>query len=305
MGVTKDFTQSAYNDIQAYIGGTEQWDDIRSIYGAVSYSGIYDYDYDACLDQYMRDYAEENEKVEKSLKLLFDDVNGVDDSYASLFKDEQMDMDGFNTAITQLSGILNKNSAENIYTMDVGTFRDKLESVKVSIQSKLIEYYANTYYTENQDGTITFKWDNINYAMRKESDKISNEELVALVMLFPNLYSSDEEQNMENIENMIRAGYGTVDNSEWDKDCKFNDPEIMDMQWSITYHSVGVTDTFKTVVKLYNEAVDEIDYLDILKISENDFDAYLKYQNQFSMASLFETIVTNYSTNILIMMLTG
>lgn len=296
MGVTKNFTQSAYNDIQAYIGGTEQWDDIRSIYGAVSYSGIYDYDYDACLDQYMRDYAEENEKVEKSLKLLFDDVNGVDDSYASLFKDEQMDMDGFNTAITQLSGILNKNSAENIYTMDVGTFRDKLESVKVSIQSKLIEYYANTYYTENQDGTITFKWDNINYAMRKESDKISNEELVALVMLFPNLYSSDEEQNMENIENMIRAGYGTVDNSEWDKDCKFNDPEIMDMQWSMTYHSVGVTDTFKTVVKLYNEAVDEIDYLDILKISENDFDAYLKYQNQFSMASLFETIVTNYST---------
>ena len=138
MGVTKNFTQSAYNDIQAYIGGTEQWDDIRSIYGAVSYSGIYDYDYDACLDQYMRDYAEENEKVEKSLKLLFDDVNGVDDSYASLFKDEQMDMDGFNTAITQLSGILNKNSAENIYTMDVGTFRDKLESVKVSIQSKLI-----------------------------------------------------------------------------------------------------------------------------------------------------------------------
>lgn len=114
MGVTKNFTQSAYNDIQAYIGGTEQWDDIRSIYGAVSYSGIYDYDYDACLDQYMRDYAEENEKVEKSLKLLFDDVNGVDDSYASLFKDEQMDMDGFNTAITQLSGILNKNSAENI-----------------------------------------------------------------------------------------------------------------------------------------------------------------------------------------------
>ena len=77
MGVTKNFTQSAYNDIQAYIGGTEQWDDIRSIYGAVSYSGIYDYDYDACLDQYMRDYAEENEKVEKSLKLLFDDVNGV------------------------------------------------------------------------------------------------------------------------------------------------------------------------------------------------------------------------------------
>lgn len=90
MGVTKNFTQSAYNDIQAYIGGTEQWDDIRSIYGAVSNSGIYDYDYDACLDQYMRDYAEENEKVEKSLKLLFDDVNGVDDSYASLFKDEQM-----------------------------------------------------------------------------------------------------------------------------------------------------------------------------------------------------------------------
>ena len=87
--------------------------------------------------------------------------------------------------------------------MDVGTFRDKLESVKVSIQSKLIGYYANTYYTENQDGTITFKWDNINYAMRKESDKISNEELLALVMLFPNLYSSDEEQNMENIENKI------------------------------------------------------------------------------------------------------
>lgn len=265
MGVTKNFTQSAYNDIQAYIGGTEQWDDIRSIYGAVSYSGIYDYDYDACLDQYMRDYAEENEKVEKSLKLLFDDVNGVDDSYASLFKDEQMDMDGFNTAITQLSGILNKNSAENIYTMDVGTFRDKLESVKVSIQSKLIGYYANTYYTENQDGTITFKWDNINYAMRKESDKISNEELLALVMLFPNLYSSDEEQNMENIENMIRAGYGTVDNSEWDEECKLCDPEIMDTQWSMTYHSVGVTDTFKTVVKLYNEAVDEIDYLYILK----------------------------------------
>ena len=101
---------------------------------------------------------------------------------------------------------------------------------------------------------------------------------------------------MENIENMIRAGYGTVDNSEWDEDCKFSDPEIMDMQWSMTYHSVGVTDTFKTVVKLYNEAVDEIDYLDILKISENDFDAYLKYQNQFSMASLFETIATNYST---------
>ena len=50
------------------------------------------------------------------------------------------------------------------------------------------------------------------------------------------------------------------------------------------------------MVKLYNEAVDEIDYLDILKISENDFDAYLKYQNQFSMASLFETIATNYST---------
>ena len=48
MGVTKNFTQSAYNDIQAYIGGTEQWDDIRSIYGAVSNSGIYDYDYDAC-----------------------------------------------------------------------------------------------------------------------------------------------------------------------------------------------------------------------------------------------------------------
>lgn len=36
---------------------------------------------------------------------------------------------------------------------------------------------------------------------------------------------------MENIENMIRAGYGTVDNSEWDEDCKFSDPEIMDMQW--------------------------------------------------------------------------
>ena len=50
------------------------------------------------------------------------------------------------------------------------------------------------------------------------------------------------------------------------------------------------------MVKLYNEAVDEIDYLYILKISENDFDAYLKYQNQFSMASLFETFATNYST---------
>ena len=39
----KDFTQEAYDDIQSYMGGEEQWEEINKTYGVVETKGIFQY----------------------------------------------------------------------------------------------------------------------------------------------------------------------------------------------------------------------------------------------------------------------
>ena len=45
----KDFTQEAYDDIQSYMGGEEQWEEINKTYGVVETKGIFQYDYESQL----------------------------------------------------------------------------------------------------------------------------------------------------------------------------------------------------------------------------------------------------------------
>ena len=130
MGIIKDFTQNAYDDIKGYIGGTEDWEEIESLYGAVDYcNGIYQNDYLGELQSEESAYNDENELAIRNLDFLFNGVNSVDDNYAVLFRDEQMDMSSFSTAITELAGLLNKNSVENIYTMDVNALGNKISNI--------------------------------------------------------------------------------------------------------------------------------------------------------------------------------
>lgn len=122
----KDFTQEAYDDIQSYMGGEEQWDEINKTYGVVETKGIFQYDYESQLRNAATEYQRQNEEASNSVRRMFDNVNGVDDLYAARFRDEYMDLERFSTAIKELAALINVRSVENIYTMDCQTLKQKL-----------------------------------------------------------------------------------------------------------------------------------------------------------------------------------
>lgn len=296
MGIIKDFTQNAYDDIKGYIGGTEDWEEIESLYGAVDYcNGIYQNDYLGELQSEESAYNDENELAIRNLDFLFDGVNSVDDNYAVLFRDEQMDMSSFSTAITELAGLLNKNSVENIYTMDVNALGNKIDIIKLDAQNQLIEYYKSSFYSVTADGNVVMNWEEIYYEMRKDRKNVSNSELTALASIFAQLYSENDEQTLENIENMIRAGYGKLVSKEWEGFYYIDDVYA----WKKNYHSVGVTDTFKDAVELYNAIIDQVNYMKLVdlrdsgEISETEF---IKLKEQYAMSSLFKTLIDYYPT---------
>ena len=78
----KDFTQEAYDDIQSYMGGEEQWEEINKTYGVVETKGIFQYDYESQLRNAATEYQRQNEEASNSVRRMFDNVNGVDDLYA-------------------------------------------------------------------------------------------------------------------------------------------------------------------------------------------------------------------------------
>lgn len=112
----KDFTQEAYDDIQSYMGGEEQWEEINKTYGVVETKGIFQYDYESQLRNAATQYQRQNEEASNSVRRMFDNVNGVDDIYAARFRDEYMDLERFSTAIKELAALINVRSVENIYT---------------------------------------------------------------------------------------------------------------------------------------------------------------------------------------------
>ena len=284
----KDFTQEAYDDIQSYMGGEEQWEEINKTYGVVETKGIFQYDYESQLRNAATQYQRQNEEASNSVRRMFDNVNGVDDIYAARFRDEYMDLERFSTAIKELAALINVRSVENIYTMDCRTLKTKAGNIQAKVDSKITEYYKERFYSVDSNGKTVINWDEINYEMRKEF--VPDAELQALVSVFPKLSTDDEEETIANIENMLRAGYGNAKDDEWIDNADLEDPK---------YYSVSVTNTFKRAVDIYKTSMDIIDYYSEKCAYRNDEisdEALEEMKEQYRVSSLFKAMVDSYPT---------
>ena len=284
----KDFTQEAYDDIQSYMGGEEQWEEINKTYGVVETKGIFQYDYESQLRNAATQYQRQNEEASNSVRRMFDNVNGVDDIYAARFRDEYMDLERFSTAIKELAALINVRSVENIYTMDCQTLKTKAGHIQAKVDSKITEYYKERFYSVDSNGKTVMNWDEINYEMRKEF--VPDAELQALVSVFPKLSTDDEEETIANIENMLRAGYGNAKDDEWIDNADLEDPK---------YYSVSVTNTFKRAVDIYKTSMDIIDYYSEKCAYRNDEisdEALEEMKEQYRVSSLFKAMVDSYPT---------
>ena len=284
----KDFTQEAYDDIQSYMGGEEQWEEINKTYGVVETKGIFQYDYESQLRNAATEYQRQNEEASNSVRRMFDNVNGVDDLYAARFRDEYMDLERFSTAIKELAALINVRSVENIYTMDCQTLKTKAGNIQAKVDSKITEYYKERFYSVDSNGKTVMNWDEINYEMRKEF--VPDAEMQALVSVFPKLSTDDEEETIANIENMLRAGYGNAKDDEWIDNADLEDPK---------YYSVSVTNTFKRAVDIYKTSMDIIDYYSEKCAYRNDEisdEALEEMKEQYRVSSLFKAMVDNYPT---------
>ena len=284
----KDFTQEAYDDIQSYMGGEEQWEEINKTYGVVETKGIFQYDYESQLRNAATEYQRQNEEASNSVRRMFDNVNGVDDLYAARFRDEYMDLERFSTAIKELAALINVRSVENIYTMDCRTLKTKAGNIQAKVDSKITEYYKERFYSVDSNGKTVMNWDEINYEMRKKF--VPDAELQALVSVFPKLSTDDEEETIANIENMLRAGYGNAKDDEWIDNADLEDPK---------YYSVSVTNTFKRAVDIYKTSMDIIDYYSEKCAYRNDEisdEALEEMKEQYRVSSLFKAMVDSYPT---------
>ena len=284
----KDFTQEAYDDIQSYMGGEEQWEEINKTYGVVETKGIFQYDYESQLRNAATEYQRQNEEASNSVRRMFDNVNGVDDLYAARFRDEYMDLERFSTAIKELAALINVRFVENIYTMDCQTLKTKAGNIQAKVDSKITEYYKERFYSVDSNGKTVMNWDEINYEMRKEF--VPDAELQALVSVFPKLSTDDEEETIANIENMLRAGYGNAKDDEWIDNADLEDPK---------YYSVSVTNTFKRAVDIYKTSMDIIDYYSEKCAYRNDEisdEALEEMKEQYRVSSLFKAMVDSYPT---------
>ena len=284
----KDFTQEAYDDIQSYMGGEEQWEEINKTYGVVETKGIFQYDYESQLRNAATEYQRQNEEASNSVRRMFDNVNGVDDLYAARFRDEYMDLERFSTAIKELAALINVRSVENIYTMDCQTLKTKAGNIQAKVDSKITEYYKERFYSVDSNGKTVMNWDEINYEMRKEF--VPDAELQALVSVFPKLSTDDEEETIANIENMLRAGYGNAKDDEWIDNADLEDPK---------YYSVSVTNTFKRAVDIYKTSMDIIDYYSEKCAYRNDEisdEALEEMKEQYRVSSLFKAMVDSCPT---------
>ena len=284
----KDFTQEAYDDIQSYMGGEEQWEEINKTYGVVETKGIFQYDYESQLRNAATEYQRQNEEASNSVRRMFDNVNGVDDLYAARFRDEYMDLERFSTAIKELAALINVRSVENIYTMDCQTLKTKAGNIQAKVDSKITEYYKERFYSVDSNGKTVMNWDEINYEMRKEF--VPDAELQALVSVFPKLSTDDEEETIANIENMLRAGYGNAKDDEWIDNADLEDPK---------YYSVSVTNTFKRAVDIYKTSMDIIDYYSEKCAYRNDEisdEALEEMKERYRVSSLFKAMVDSYPT---------
>ena len=284
----KDFTQEAYDDIQSYMGGEEQWEEINKTYGVVETKGIFQYDYESQLRNAATEYQRQNEEASNSVRRMFDNVNGVDDIYAARFRDEYMDLERFSTAIKELAALINVRSVENIYTMDCQTLKTKAGNIQAKVDSKITEYYKERFYSVDSNGKTVMNWDEINYEMRKEF--VPDAEMQALVSVFPKLSTDDEEETIANIENMLRAGYGNAKDDEWIDNADLEDPK---------YYSVSVTNTFKRAVDIYKTSMDIIDYYSEKCAYRNDEisdEALEEMKEQYRVSSLFKAMVDSYPT---------
>lgn len=284
----KDFTQEAYDDIQSYMGGEEQWEEINKTYGVVETKGIFQYDYESQLRNAATEYQRQNEEASNSVRRMFDNVNGVDDLYAARFRDEYMDLERFSTAIKELAALINVRSVENIYTMDCRTLKTKAGNIQAKVDSKITEYYKERFYSVDSNGKTVMNWDEINYEMRKEF--VPDAEMQALVSVFPKLSTDDEEETIANIENMLRAGYGNAKDDEWIDNADLEDPK---------YYSVSVTNTFKRAVDIYKTSMDIIDYYSEKCAYRNDEisdEALEEMKEQYRVSSLFKAMVDSYPT---------
>ena len=284
----KDFTQEAYDDIQSYMGGEEQWEEINKTYGVVETKGIFQYDYESQLRNAATQYQRQNEEASNSVRRMFDNVNGVDDLYAARFRDEYMDLERFSTAIKELAALINVRSVENIYTMDCQTLKTKAGHIQAKVDSKITEYYKERFYSVDSNGKTVMNWDEINYEMRKEF--VPDAEMQALVSVFPKLSTDDEEETIANIENMLRAGYGNAKDDEWIDNADLEDPK---------YYSVSVTNTFKRAVDIYKTSMDIIDYYSEKCAYRNDEisdEALEEMKEQYRVSSLFKAMVDSYPT---------
>ena len=284
----KDFTQEAYDDIQSYMGGEEQWEEINKTYGVVENKGIFQYDYESQLRNAATQYQRQNEEASNSVRRMFDNGNGVDDIYAARFRDEYMDLERFSTAIKELAALINVRSVENIYTMDCRTLKTKAGNIQAKVDSKITEYYKERFYSVDSNGKTVMNWDEINYEMRKEF--VPDAEMQALVSVFPKLSTDDEEETIANIENMLRAGYGNAKDDEWIDNADLEDPK---------YYSVSVTNTFKRAVDIYKTSMDIIDYYSEKCAYRNDEisdEALEEMKEQYRVSSLFKAMVDSYPT---------
>ena len=262
----KDFTQEAYDDIQSYMGGEEQWEEINKTYGVVETKGIFQYDYESQLRNAATEYQRQNEEASNSVRRMFDNVNGVDDLYAARFRDEYMDLERFSTAIKELAALINVRSVENIYTMDCQTLKTKAGNIQAKVDSKITEYYKERFYSVDSNGKTVMNWDEINYEMRKEF--VPDAELQALVSVFPKLSTDDE----------------------WIDNADLEDPK---------YYSVSVTNTFKRAVDIYKTSMDIIDYYSEKCAYRNDEisdEALEEMKEQYRVSSLFKAMVDSYPT---------
>lgn len=260
MGVLKDFSQEAYDEIKECIKSNDEWAVIDFFSDIVNYENL-DYDnYYPELKQYAEKYVEQNNITQSELDTIFLSVNAQDEVCEKRFQDEKVEFESFYNGIKALAGLIDKKSlnGENITTLSTAEFQDKVQGNMNAVREQLISYYANSYYTVCENETIIFDWSAIQYAMRKDLNQLSEEELIALSTVFFQLYSEDEETNLANIEEMLRAGYGKVDMEDWSLE------NYTTLDWEHICHGVGLTDTFIAAFSLYNEEVNAVDYQTIM-----------------------------------------
>lgn len=194
----RDFTESEKTKLLQFVAADRQKNASRFLgefidffADLINYPNLNISSYLNNLDVYHQKLIDKNDMAEDTITALFDAVYDIDMNGGTILADLLESLEAYCTSIKNLTELISIGE-KGVEASKILLTPTEFQQLSADTDKALVEYYMNKFTSTNDDGSISYQWEEIDKVLNKNAENISEMEY----FLLANIYATMDTEEL-------------------------------------------------------------------------------------------------------------